>query len=166
MKNIALPIMLLLAATAVNSANDAFLRGSEDRPEEVSFYFFRGDTCGDFKLYPGFVAYAKRLYQEGNCTNQGFTLVDGSKVGDLHNLGAVGRATRVFYYKKAEMETHCTQCLIHNCCSDGLKCITDGHDGACTTCTGQYETVCGDKCCKGGQECNGDSCTLPLFQTA
>ena len=67
--------------------------------------------------------------------------------------------------------SQCTRCLINNCCSDGLKCVADGHDGACTACTGQYEFICGDKCCKDGQECHGNprsgySCTIPLFQTA
>ncbi len=62
----------------------------------------------------------------------------------------------------------CSRCLIDNCCvADGLKCIDDGHDGACTKCTGEYESICGDKCCKAGQECHGDKqfgygCTLPL----
>ncbi len=62
--------------------------------------------------------------------------------------------------------TTCSRCLIHNCCSSGLACRVDGHDGACTTCTGRDETRCGDKCCNGGEECHGDpssgySCTEP-----
>ena len=64
-----------------------------------------------------------------------------------------------------DIDGKCTRCLIHNCCSDGLKCTADGHDGAALPAR-EYETVCGDKCCKGGQECQGDSrsgyaCTLP-----
>jgi hypothetical protein len=56
----------------------------------------------------------------------------------------------------------CTECLKHNCCpAAGLKCEADGHDGSCTTCTGQYESPCGDDCCKSGQECHGGSCTIP-----
>ena len=56
----------------------------------------------------------------------------------------------------------CTRCLIANCCSNGLKCKADGHDGSCTTCTGQYESPCGNNCCNSGEECHGGSCTIPL----
>ena len=56
----------------------------------------------------------------------------------------------------------CTRCLVANCCSNGLKCKADGHDGSCTTCTGQSEFPCGENCCNGGEECNGGSCTIPL----
>ena len=59
-------------------------------------------------------------------------------------------------------DDQCSRCLIHNCCSDGLKCRADGHDGACTSCTRQDESPCGDKCCNGGEECHGNSCTIPL----
>ena len=60
----------------------------------------------------------------------------------------------------------CTRCKVHNCCSGGLKCKSDGHDGACVECNGEYETPCGDQCCLSGQEChgglnNGYSCDIP-----
>jgi hypothetical protein len=59
-------------------------------------------------------------------------------------------------------DDQCSRCLVHNCCSDGLKCKADGHDGACTSCTGQYESPCGDKCCNSGEECHGNFCTIPF----
>merc|ERR1719387_112810 len=65
------------------------------------FWFADGEKCGEFDLNDRFVPYAKRFYEEGNCTSHGYTQPDGSGRGDLpYSLGAIGKQVEVYFFLK------------------------------------------------------------------
>jgi hypothetical protein len=184
MKTIALTNMVLLVAagvavTGASVANDMFLRGSV----EVT----AGSQCSRCLVH-NCCSNGLKCIADGHdgactkCTGE-YESVCGDKCckagQECHGDSSSGYGCTIPLFQTGGVEnavkvtagSQCSRCLVHNCCSNGLKCIADGHDGACTKCTGEYESVCGDKCCKAGQECHGDSssgygCTIPLFQTA
>ena len=132
-----------------------------------------GECCMDPSKYRLYHLFEKNLTKsdvENPCNEFGYTKYDSTVT---HGAGPI-KMTLDLYDLPTEVATNpgmaseCTRCLHHNCCTDdGLKCRSDGHDGACTKCNGEDEKACGDKCCLGGQECHGDpstgrySCDLP-----
>ena len=65
------------------------------------FWFADGEKCGEFDLDDRFVPYAKRFYEEGNCTSHGYTQPDGSGRGDLpYSLGVIGKQVEVYFFLK------------------------------------------------------------------
>ena len=77
--------------------------------DATPFYWVNGNKCANFELNSGDIPYVKkncRIYQEGTCASQGYTVADGSRQGAALGvfpcyLGAISRTLTVNSYEKA-----------------------------------------------------------------
>ena len=162
--------MILLSAMVVigtAATNDIFLRGADGQCTRCELHncCSNGLKC-KADGHDGICTTCKGKYESpcgDKCCNSGEECNGGSCTIPLAKHFVKGeQEAKNAIMNKAIADGQCTRCELHNCCSNGLKCKADGHDGICTTCKGKYESPCGNKCCNSGEECNGGSCTIPL----
>merc|ERR1711943_125088 len=68
-----------------------------------TFHFVQGNECNEFRIGGTLISYIKKtgVFPAGTCASQGYTVADGSKTTDLHQLAAEGRGVRVYIFEKA-----------------------------------------------------------------
>ena len=100
------PLVLQDAPSFAGTVIDEILATSRDA---TPFYWVNGNKCANFELNSGEIPYVKkncRIYQEGTCASQGYTVADGSRRGATVGvfpcyLGAISTMKTVNYYEKA-----------------------------------------------------------------
>ena len=101
------PLALQDAPSFAGTVIDEIL--SATARDATPFYWVNGNKCANFELNSGDIPYVKkncRIYQEGTCASQGYTVADGSRQGATLGvfpcyLGAISRTLTVNSYEKA-----------------------------------------------------------------